>query len=131
MKIWEIDRSCGIQYMDNYENCWEVDGFGDLILEGLDITKQFNLSYILCMDFTPLKKFSEDEKTILRNISPDFKHISRNKDGDLCLYKETSDEDLVVVGITLKKYYPFRHFNHLFKSIPCDSEHILIKDIVK
>lgn len=75
-----------------------------------------------------MKTFTEDEKTIAKNISKEYKWMARDRDGELCIYEEKPRKE--------ENYWYFdgygrvSYFNHLFSAIKWeDKEPTLISDI--
>lgn len=68
--------------------------------------------------------FTDDEKTILANISLDYNYIARDEDGRLFLYTQEPFRDKhtwKTISIW-NGYCDFKHFNHMFKSIKWEDE---------
>lgn len=82
----------------------------------------------------PLKyQFSEDEKTILRNIDKKYKYIARGKYNYLHLYesKPYKEEDKRWDCVSRIRSLEFTAFNHIFKAIKWeDDEPVEISKII-
>lgn len=81
-----------------------------------------------------MKEFTNDEKTIARNISKEYKWIARDDNGGLCIYKEKPKKSKRIWNISsgnlFDKLETLTAFNHMFSSIKWeDDEPVLIKDI--
>lgn len=81
-----------------------------------------------------MKKITEDEKTIAKNIDKEYKWMARNSDGRLCIYKEKPKKSRIIWNVTsgglFDKLETLAAFSHMFKSIKWeDDEPTLIKDI--
>lgn len=46
-----------------------------------------------------MKKITEDEKTIAKNIDKEYKWMARNSDGRLCIYKEKPKKSGIIWNI--------------------------------
>lgn len=75
-----------------------------------------------------MKKFTNDEKAIARNIDEEYKWIARDSDGGLCIYKGKPKKE--GNGWYSDDYVYLYYFNHLFPAIKWeDEEPTLISDI--
>ncbi|MSS13658.1 hypothetical protein [Porcincola intestinalis] len=77
-----------------------------------------------------MKKFTEDEKVIAKNIDKKYKWISRNSYGNIYVHKEKPIKQDTCWNEAFSRSGEFFVFNHMFKSIKWeDKEPTLIKDI--
>lgn len=75
-----------------------------------------------------MKKFTNDEKAIARNIDEEYKWIARDRDGNLCVYEGKPEKGMDSWYSVYCFYIPY--FNHLFSAIKWeDEEPTLISDI--
>lgn len=67
-----------------------------------------------------MKKFTNDEKAIARNIDEEYKWIARDRDGNLCVYEEKP----IKMGSYWysDNYDRISYFNHLFPAIKWEDE---------
>lgn len=78
-----------------------------------------------------MSKFTEDEKTITRNINKKYKWIARNKSGSLVIFtrKPIKREKSWCVD-RIDELNSITEFEHIFKSIRWEDDNpVLIKDI--
>jgi hypothetical protein len=75
-----------------------------------------------------MKKFTNDEKAIARNIDEEYKWIARDRDGELCIYEGKPEKE---ASRWISNDYEYLcYFNHLFPAIKWeDEEPTRIRDI--
>lgn len=81
-----------------------------------------------------MEKFTEDEKTIARNINKKYRWIARDSDGGLCIYKEKPKKSGIIwnirSGALFDKIETLDGFSHMFWAIKWeDDEPTRISDI--
>lgn len=67
-----------------------------------------------------MKKFTNDEKAIARNIDKNYKWIARDRDGNLCAYEERPKKE--GDNWFSDGYEYIYYFNHLFSAIQWEDE---------
>ena len=67
-----------------------------------------------------MKKFTNDEKAIARNIDEEYKWIARDRDGNLCVYGGKPEKEMD--SWYSDGYVYLYYFNHLFPAIKWEDE---------
>lgn len=120
--------------IDKYtsKNCWNVyeedtcysnDGFYDnkdfYIEQGVTIYEFEDVDLTIPKEY----QFTEDEKTILRNLDKKFKWIARDKNTGLWLFANSPCKNNVSCWYaSIGEYNSFKLFNHLFQSIQWEDD---------
>lgn len=101
---------------------WATETINNLVEEVKEIKKKLGKNNNKKIKNKSKRKFTEEEKIILRNLPKKYKWIARDEDDDLCIYSYKPTKRYNYWNSTECIFEFLSIYNHIFKSIKWEDD---------